>query len=250
MGSTAILVGAVALGTTLISLFLGYRWGRSNVRSQIEDALNMARGSADAREFALREQLDDQMMELGKLRAYAERVLLSQQQLEQVQPSGLQNSPSRSAAADAPNTGNAHRPPESQHATTPVAGSAERPIQNFLNSKEEKPRQPDESQDELPEKNRRLPVTKFPVRFPHSFTAQNTTPEPSKSPAVQPVPAKSPAVQPQPAKSSTAQSQPAKSPAVKPLPAASPAVRPLQAVNNDDWDEFAKSLEALKGLQK
>ena len=249
MGNTAILIGAVALGTALICLFLGYRFGRSNVKSQIEGALDMARVSADAREYGLREQLDEQMIELGKLRAYAEEVLLSQQQLKQAQASRLQNAPSRSVVAEAPHNGNAHRPPELQNGATPVAQSGEKAMQDFLNSKEARPK-PDESQDELLEKNRMLPVTKFPVRFPHTFTPQNTTPEQSKSPAVQPLPAKSPAVQPVQTKPSTAQPQPAKSQAVKPLPAAPPAVRPTPAVNNDDWDEFAKSLEALKSLQK
>ena len=259
MGSTAILIGAVALGTALICLFLGYRFGRSNVKSQIEGALDMARVSADAREFALREQLEDQMVELGKLRARAEEALLSQQQLENVQAAKVQNTPGRSAAPEESHNGNTHRSPEPAYGATPVTQSGERPMQNSFNSKE-KPQQPAESQDEFPEKSRRLPVTKFPVRFPHTFTPQNTTPEQSKPSSAQPLPAKSssapplpvksPAVQPVQTKPSSAQSQPARSPAVKPLPAASPAVRPVPAVNNDDWDEFAKSLEALKSLQK
>ncbi len=238
----------------------------------------MARVSADAREYSLREQLEEQMIELGKLRAYAEEVLLSQQQLERVQASRLQNPPSRSVVAEATHNGNAHRPPELQHGAAPVAQSGEKAMQDFLNSKEARPQQPDERQDELPEKNRRLPVTKFPVRFPHTFTPQNATPERSKSPAVQPLPAnsaavqllaeKSPTVHPQPARSQAVKPLPASPPAVQPLPAkspavqpakapvvrpvsaASPGVRPVPAVNNDDWDEFAKSLEALKSLQK
>ena len=250
MGSTAILIGAVALGTALIFLFLGYRFGRSNVKSQVEGALDMARVSADAREFALREQLDDQMVELGKFRARAEEVLLSQQQLEKVQAAKVQNTPNRSAAAEQPHNGNTRRPPEPQRGVTPVAQSGEKAMQDFLNSKEAKPKPQDESQDELLERNTRLPVTKFPVRFPHTFTPQNTTPEQSKSPAVQPPPAKPPVVQPVQTKPSAAQHQPTRSPAAKPLPAASPSVRPVPAVNNDDWDEFAKSLEALKSLQK
>ena len=279
MGNTAILIGAVALGTALICLFLGYRFGRSNLKSQIEGALDMARVSADAREYSLREQLEEQMIELGKLRAYAEEVLLSQQQLERVQASRLQNPSGRSVVADAPHNVNAHRPPELQNGATSVPQSGEKAMQDFLNSKDARPKPPGESQDEFLEKNRRLPVTKFPVRFPNTFTPQNATPERSKSPAVQPIPANSPAVQPPAVKSPTVQPQPARSQAVQPLPASPPAVQPLPAkspvvqphgestscqaglaaspagpprtaVNNDDWDEFAKSLEALKSLQK
>jgi hypothetical protein len=210
MGNTAILIGAVALGTALICLFLGYRWGRSNVRSQVEDALDMARVSADAREFALREQLDEKMLELGEVRARAEEVILLQAKLEQLRSSKLHNSPSGSVAAEIPENENTHNRPEQKKRTAPVAGSAEKTMQKFLRSNEQKSKQLDENQDALPEKSSRLPVTKFPVKFPHSFTPQNTMPEPVKSPALKPVP----------------------------------------AINNDEWDEFAKSLAALKDLQK
>ena len=210
MGSTAILIGGVALGTGLICLFLGYRWGRSNVRAQIEDALDMARVSADAREFALREQLDDAVLDLGELRARADEVSLLQQQLEQLQASRLDNSPSGRTAAEVPDNGNPRRPSEPAREAAPVALSAEKTMQNFLNSKEEEPNQTGVNQALPLEEYTRRPVARFPVRFPQDFTPQNTTPEPAKSPAIQPLP----------------------------------------AVDNDDWAEFAKSLEALKSRQK
>ena len=109
MVHTAILIGAAALGIALLCLLAGYRWGRSNVRSQIEDALDMARVSADAREFALREQLDEKMLEVSELRAQANEVALLRDQLEQLQSSrslrlGIEPSPIDEQSA-----------PESQH---------------------------------------------------------------------------------------------------------------------------------------
>ena len=40
MGHTATLIGAVALFTGLVCLLCGYLWGRSNVKSQVEDAVD------------------------------------------------------------------------------------------------------------------------------------------------------------------------------------------------------------------
>jgi hypothetical protein len=259
MGSTAILTSAVALATALIGLLLGFLWGRSNLKAQIADALDRARASKDVREFELLEQLSNKMLEINELRARSEELPRSQEQLEHMPSSTLNNSSSGSAAPEVTPGITANRHPE-QKQGVPTASAAEKTAQVSLNPKAEKPKQPNEIQDVLPEKSSMLPVTKFPVRFPSTFAPQNTTPESAKSPAVEPVPATSPAVRPHSAASPPVQPLPAKSPAARPhsaaspavqsLPAKSPAARPRPAVNNEDWDEFAKSLEALKKLQK
>lgn len=274
MGNNAILIGASALVTALICLFLGYRWGRSNVRSQIENALDMARRSADAREFDLREQLDGKMVEVSQLRTQADSVPLLLQKIEQMQASRLRSS-SGIATDEAPQEHTTIRTPLRQQGT-PVADPAEKTIQHRLSSKEEKSEQAEQNHEAPLEKNGKPPVAKAPVKFPNSFTPQNAAPEPAKSPAippvasespvVRPVPPKSPAIQPVAAQSPVARPVPPKSPAIRPVAAESPAakpvparspvippvaakppaVKPAHAANNDDWDEFAKSLEAFR----
>lgn len=239
MGSSAILIGAIALGTALVCLFAGYRWGRSNVRSQVEDALDMARVSADSREFALREQLDQKMLELGELRARAEEVKVLQEQLAQSRSSQLYNSPRANPLSHIPEP--EQNLPVHLHETESVAAVAENPIQTFFHPKELKP-QPFSPNHDVPIEAKRSPAARFPTSFPSAFGAPTPPPDTMKPQPVQPA--------------TPAPAQPAKLPAVqtsKPVavqPEKPRAVKPVPAVNNDDWDEFAKSLEALKNLQK
>lgn len=228
MGSSAILIGAIALGTALVCLFAGYRWGRSNVRSQIEDALDMARVSADAREYALREQLDEKMLELGELRARADEVKVVQEELAQLQSSQIQRSHGAHSRFEKPDQA-IEIIPEHSHTVEFVAAVAENPIQSFFRPNKKKPQPPSASLDAPSET--KPSAARFPASFSSTFTAHTPSPEPVKPEPVQ---------SPKPAVVQPAKLQPAKSPSVKPVP----------AVNNDDWDEFAKSLEALKNLQK
>ena len=232
MGHTAILIGAAALGIALLCLFAGYLWGRSNVRSQIEDALDKVRISADAREFALREQLDDKMFELGELRARADEAQVMKEQLAQLQSSHLQDSHDPHSHFELPEQP-AEIIPEHSHTVGSVAAVAEDPIQSFFHPNRQKP-QPLSANDDAPVETNRPPAARFPASFSSTFTAPDDSPEPVKPKPVQP--AKPAAVQPG---------------KIQPVQPARPlAVKPVPAVNNDDWDEFAKSLEALKNLQK
>jgi hypothetical protein len=236
MGHTAILIGAAALGIALLCLFAGYRWGRSNVRSQIEDALDMARVSADAREFALREQLDEKMLEVSELRAQADEVSLLREQLEQ-----LQSSRSLSAGSE-PSPIDEQSAPENQQEPEPFVAVAENPIQSFFHPKTELPQTPVAKHDS-PHETQRRPAVKFPSSFTSTFSASISAPEPVKAEPSQPAkPLTIPVAVPAAAKS-------AKPVAVQTAKPPQPA-KAAPAVNNDDWDEFAKSLEALKKLQK
>ena len=111
----------------------GYLWGRSNVKSQIEDALDMARVSADAREFSVREELDDQMLELAELRASAEEVSRLREQVEQLKTERTRSSVAgrASAHANGNNTQSNRFPSENVELRQPPPPSAEKAIQNF-----------------------------------------------------------------------------------------------------------------------
>ncbi len=91
MGSTAIIYAAVAVGLALACLLAGRVWGRSNVQSQVEDAVEAARKSADAREFTLREQLDQKMTEVAKLVPLADEAGRLRSQLKHQKKNPIQS---------------------------------------------------------------------------------------------------------------------------------------------------------------
>src|SRR6516164_8773804 len=122
MGSTAIIYAAVAVGIALACLVAGRVWGRSNVRSQVEDAVEAARKSADAREFTIREQLDEKMAEVSRLAPLADEVGRLRAQLKHrpnvAQPSAGFDSASTRITSD-PRV-QAEVPPELEEAAPPV----------------------------------------------------------------------------------------------------------------------------------
>jgi DNA recombination protein RmuC len=85
MGSTAAVFALVAVAIALICLFLGHQWGRSTVKAQVEEALENERRFADAREFALRQQLDEKITEIAALKPRAEELTRVQEQLKHEQ---------------------------------------------------------------------------------------------------------------------------------------------------------------------
>jgi hypothetical protein len=189
MGSTATLIGAIALATGLACLFFGYLWGRSNVKSRVEDALDQARISADAREFALRQQLDEKMVENAEFRARTEQRPRLQEQLEQVKLEQMHGSASGGAAAE--ELGNAARAtPElsgQKQEATPAIDSTEKTIQNFLKSIEEKLKQPGEPP--IVTQNSTKPVPpRLPEEEPPAVTQQSPRPAPPELPSVEPLP--------------------------------------------------------------
>ncbi|HMG85794.1 MAG TPA: hypothetical protein VK574_08620 [Terracidiphilus sp.] len=189
MGSTVILVGAVALGTGLVCLICGYLWGRSNVRSQIEDALDKARISADAREFSVREELDDRMLELADLRARAEELPRLREQVEQLTSERTRGSAGGRVFAYAPenNAPTEEKPPEKVQHQVPVPESTDKTIQNLLKSIEERMNQTN-SRDTVQESTTPA-VTKFAVEIPPTVTQLSSKPVPAELPAAKPAPA-------------------------------------------------------------
>ena len=71
MGSTAITYAAIALAIALVCLLGGFLWGRSNLQAGIELAVEREQASLDAREFAMRQQLEDAIAEIARLRPLA-----------------------------------------------------------------------------------------------------------------------------------------------------------------------------------
>jgi len=213
MGHTVILVGAIAVGTGFVCLLCGFFWGRSNVRSQIEDALDKARISADAREFSVREELDDKMVELAELRARAEELPRLREQLAQLQSDRTRGFSGGRANVYAPgnNPPLEQNLPEKTQEPAPVQESADKAIEKLLKSIEEKMKQTEDASKEVVQTSTAPAVTKLAVEIPPTVAHLNGKPAPVE----------------------------------KPLPAAqsTPAAK-------DEWQEFAASLAALKNRQK
>jgi hypothetical protein len=226
MGSSFIVVGAVALGTGLVSLICGYLWGRSNVRSQIEDALDKARISADAREFSVREELDDRILELAELRARAEEIPRLRAQLEQLTLERERGFASGRSAAYAPLQ---QQPPEKPQQPVPAPESTDKTIQKLLKSLEERMMQTEDDPPAAIQESAKPPAKRFAVEIPPAVTQLTAKLAPAELPVAKPAPAESRA----------AKLAPKESRAAKPAPAA-----------KDEWQEFAASLDALRKHQK
>jgi cell division septation protein DedD len=241
MASSVILVGAVALGTGLICLVCGYLWGRSNVRSLIEDALDKARISADAREFSVREELDEKMLELAELRASAEEVPRLREQLEQLKSERTRGSVAGrvSAHANGNSTQYEQMPAEKVQPPPPPPESADKAIQNLLKSIEERMKQAEEAPRDANGKAATPPVKKFAVEIPPTVTQLSGKPAPAELPVAKAAPAEVRAAKPTPAELRAAKPAPAETR----TPKAAPAVK-------DEWQEFAASLDALRNRQK
>jgi hypothetical protein len=308
MGSHAITYAVVALAIAAICLFSGFQWGRSNVRAQIEQAVEKEHVSLDAREFAMRTQLEDAIAEVAKLRPLAEELGRVQKRLEREQAKyaqmkaefnasmGIQAEPSPQESLDT----------DAEPAQT--RESADEAIQKLLQSLEvlnnpdvpaqteslvardtAPPSQPPSSAapaSPVPAPTRQVPVVPSPASAaqpagialpPRSASApkpaETARPVPPVRPAA-PAPARapSPAAHP-PAKAVTPAPAPSRSPAPAPAKAAPPpprmpapntpgkpapdmpsrpapkdAAKPGQHV--DEWQEFARQLEALTGKKK
>jgi hypothetical protein len=265
MGSSAILIALIGVAVALACLFGGFVWGRNNIKWQVEDAVKKERTSVVAREFSLRQQLEEKMVEVATLTARIE-------DLSQSPPSRAQSRrPQTLDASDLLQRANQFQE-EIPEAPEPVIESADVRIQNLLKSLQDKPR---ELQEEpvlatVPvEKLASIPAAKPPE--PPRQTQPNRATEPIKAPpAARPVePVRpSPTVKPaQPAKlAQSAQppqpSRPAQpSRLYKPARTAEPVRAPESAkpvsttssrpaAQQDEWQEFAASLAALTRAQK
>jgi len=245
MGHTATLIGAVALASGLICLLCGYLWGRANLRSQVEDAVDLVRRSADAREFDLREQLDQKMLEVSELRAQAEGRPRSQNQAQQWKLERVDASADIGAPATQSGSARKRSAPKQEPAPVPVVDQTEKTIQNLLKSMEEKLKQPEEASPVIAQEIPKPPPPKLPAAPPPAVTQQSPRPaapqssyDPSRAVAQKiaaPAPPKLPATQPAVATQASTRPSPAKPPATNQRPAA-----------KDEWQEFAASLEALR----
>jgi hypothetical protein len=210
------------------------------------------RRSADAREFDLREQLDQKMLELSELRARAEARPQSHKQAEP----GELNQVSASAAngAATPESRSTTIKPVPKQEPAPVIDQTEKTIQNLLKSMEEKLKQPDEMLPAIAQESpmptpaipadrpapvaQQIPrpaVTAVPPAIPGVAAQTISTPPPANLPQEPPRVATPPRVAPPPS--------PRPSPSKQPATSQRPAAR-------DEWQEFAASLEALRRQSK
>jgi hypothetical protein len=272
MASSLIVGGAVALGSSLVSLISGYFWGRSNVRSQIEDALDKARVSADAREFTVREELDERLVELAQYRTLAEEVPGLRRQIQKLESERPRISAGfRVNSLGSEDTSSQEQKSEIVDPEPPPPESADTAIEKLLKSIEERMNQPEEAPPPAAEKSAQPPAPKrFAIEIPPAVT--QLTPKAQPAPAAQPSPKSVPAQPgPRPIAAQPSQrpiaaqpgpraipAQPSqRPPQPKPIPAQSspkpPAPAPpapAAAAPKDEWQEFAASLAALKNLKK
>ncbi len=212
MGSTVMIVAAVALGTGLVCLLCGYLWGRSNVRSQIADALDKARISADAREFSIREELDEKMFELTDLRKRVDEIPRLHQQVEQLQAERMRPPAGSKVASFATENGNPPGEilPEKMRQKAPLPDSTDKTIQNLLKSIEERMNQAEEHPPIAIQASAAPQPARFAVEIPPTITQLSAKPAPPEVPVAKP-----------------------------PTPA-----------DKDEWQEFAASLAALRNRKK
>lgn len=288
MGSHAISYAVVALAIAAACLFAGFVWGRSNVKAQIEYAVEKEHVALDAREFAMRTQLEDAIAEVARLRPLAEELSRVQKRLEREQAKYVQmKAEFNSAMGITPESSLADA-----EAELPAADeSADEAIQKLLQSLEafNDPNAPAPAEPVLisnPAPSNPVPAKPAsapPVAAAAPVAAQPTpsrpveTPRPAVAPRTAEVaraaaPAQ-PAVPPQPkqptptpaAKTvapnraapplSPAPSPQKAAPAVPRAPAQNAPVKPASAAakpgqQTDEWQEFARQLEALTGKKK
>jgi hypothetical protein len=263
---------AVALAIALVCLLGGFLWGRSNVRTQVEEAVEKEHVALDAREFAMRQQLEDSVAEIARLRPLAEELgqvqkRLKREQAEYARMKAEFNATMRGGAPNASVEEESVQTPE----PAPIPDSADLAIQKLLHSLEafnepvskpsltEKnenvepvlPKVPQPSSAPAPVQmaESRVPTQLPPTPAPPlSNPPHPATPKPeplSNAPSVskpQPVAKPEPAIQPQ----TSVKPQP-----VKAAPPESRKPAPAEAGKTvDEWQEFARQLDALTGRKK
>jgi hypothetical protein len=289
MGSSAITYAVVALAIAAGCLIAGFLWGRSNLKAQLEDAVEKEHVALDAREFAMRTQLEDAIAEIAKLRPLAEELSRVQKRLEREQLKYTQmRAEFNSTMGLVPEpAGNSDPDP----AQSQVEESADQAIQKLLQSLEVF-NDPNVPSDEKPAMGG-IPATDLPtpaVATSIAVTQPARVAEPPRpaeiskpAEAVRPVAPVRPAMPHQSKESipaplvserAPAAAIPAQRPVVPPQKVISP--EPRKAVNNvpkqvvtaantsvpsdgqlakagqtlDEWQEFARQLEALTGKKK
>ena len=136
MGSHAITYGVVALGIAAACLLAGFVWGRSNVKAQVEEAVEKEHVALDAREFAMRTQLEDAIAEIAKLRPLAEDLGRVQKRLEREQAKYAQMRAEFNVTMGISSEASAQGNSESEPQSAPTRESADEAIQKLLQSLE------------------------------------------------------------------------------------------------------------------
>ena len=286
MGSHATIYAAVALAVALACLFAGFFWGRSNVKAQIERAVEKEHIALDSREFAMRTQVEDAVAEVARLRPMAEELTRVQKRLEREQAKYQQMKAEFNASMGIASAEGSESVTPAQPAMTPE--SADEAIQKLLQSLEvfNDPNAPAVLEElpapqipaappSTPPVSTPIPVVATPAPAPAPPRAAAATPvlqpaspeSPRPAPSV-PLPAvtsPTPAI-PQVAKPavatpvvpnpvaapppvSKAPAAPPRTPPAEPRKAAA-AAPPKPAQSEDEWQEFARQLEALTGKKK
>lgn len=308
MGSHALIYAVVALAISAACLFAGFSWGRSNVKAQIEQAVEKEHVALDAREFAMRTQLEDAIAEVSRLRPLAEELGRVQKRLEREQAKYAQMKAEFNASLGNTDESPAEDSSDAEAQLAESRESADEAIQKLLQSLEVL-NNPDAAADaepllgEAPVVPSPAPVTAPVAAVPQTAAvpeparaavpskpqavAQAPVPKPIPAPVTAPVPAPATArapipAQPKPPVSAVPPPQKPVAPtaaaatkptAPQPLKAAPPAPRPpvsnapatpaanpasnqaskqasKQGQQVDEWQEFARQLEALTGKKK
>ena len=302
MGTHAITYAIVALAIAAVCLIAGFFWGRSNVKAQIEEAVEKEHVALDAREFSMRTQLEDAIAELARLRPAAEELGRVQKRLEREQSRYAQmRAEFNSAMGVSPDSSAEDNSDFDAQAVAPTE-SADEAIQKLMQSLEvfndpgaevpapspapeppaPKPIVPTISVAQAQPPARPAPAPPAPrpaeplnaAKQPLAPTPASIQPQPARptpppvSPKAEPVkpnhpiqnvPSKpaAPSVPVKPAPSSipsipaasSVPGKPAPPPAsVPPKPPASGPTKPGQQL--DEWQKFARELEALTGKKK
>jgi hypothetical protein len=136
MGSHAITYAVVALGIAAACLLAGFVWGRSNVKAQVEEAVEKEHVALDAREFAMRTQLEDAIAEIAKLRPLAEDLGRVQKRLEREQAKYAEMKAEFNVTMGISAEASAQENSESEPQSAPTRESADEAIQKLLQSLE------------------------------------------------------------------------------------------------------------------
>jgi len=253
MGRTEIVLIVSAILVAIVCFVVGFLLGRSNLKARIEQALEDGHGGLDFREFAIRQQLDEAVAEVARLRPLAEEYGRVQDRLrrEQAQYDQMKRDfdSTLKAGAGGSEPGEAASVPQE---AAPV--SADEAIQKLLKSLEQTLHEP-EQQLEDPEP---LPVAPPPAieKQPPAVAPQSVVPVQSSAPRVQPASA-SPALTPRVQPPTPRVQRPAATPpsrlaaAAAPKPDAKTSQKPESGPPAvDEWQEFARSLADLTRRNK
>lgn len=263
MGSTTISYAVIAVAVGLACLLAGFLWGRSNLKSRVEQAVEEGAVSLDAREFAMRQQLDEAIGEVARLRPLAEELgrVQDRLKLEQSKYEGMK------ADFDATLRGGAGEeeiePEIPLPAPEPPAPqeSADEAIQRLLQSLEtlspnDVPLDVEKIEPAVPEVLEGVPAAKpvaiadqrHPIAPQSSPEPPKSSPEPPRLNEIRPTSQSTPQPVPSEAKAPVSLPQPRPVPGETKAPIPSPQPKPGETV--DEWQEFARSLAALTGRKQ